>query len=576
MNARPLVGVHEDGVVTSVTVSLPAIFRAPIRPDVVNFVHDQMAKNRRQPYAVSKEAGHQTSAESWGTGRAVARIPRVRGGGTHRSGQGAFGNMCRGGRMFAPTRVWRRWHRRINVTQKRYAMVSAIAATGSPALVMSKGHMISEIPEVPLVVGDKVQELTKTKNAMIFLRKCRAWTDILKVYKSKRFRAGIGKMRNRRRVQRKGPLIVYDKDQGLVKAFRNIPGVDTLPVEHLNVLKLAPGGHVGRFVIWTESAFRKLDQIYGTWRKPSTLKKKYNLPWPKMSNTDLTRILHCEEIQNVIKAPNRLVIRKKRKLNPLKNEKIMGKLNPYALVQKKAARNNQKLSIVRKQLAYKQKKGLVPKVEIKKSDKTKKIRKKPTSRKPSKHLKPVKTPKELLAAKKAKAEKAVLKEGEKPKKSFRKYAVQKQAKLDQIAKESRKASAVANKKRILNKNKRVLKKAAAEKAEAKTAEKAAEVSKKKYRQESTARSLAKSKMISMAKKAKKEGIKGKALKRVMKIKAKAPKADKEAKAKAPAKAVKKTKPQAKPKAKAQAKPKAKTAATKAKTAAPKAKTAAKK
>ena len=84
-------------------------------------------------------AGHQTSAESWGTGRAVARIPRVRGGGTHRSGQGAFGNMCRGGRMFAPTKTWRRWHRRINVNQKRYAMCSAIAATGIPALVMSKG-----------------------------------------------------------------------------------------------------------------------------------------------------------------------------------------------------------------------------------------------------------------------------------------------------------------------------------------------------------------------------------------------------------------------------------------------------
>lgn len=84
-------------------------------------------------------SGHQTSAESWGTGRAVARIPRVRGGGTHRSGQGAFGNMCRGGRMFAPTKTWRRWHRRINVQQKRYAMCSAIAATGIPALVMSKG-----------------------------------------------------------------------------------------------------------------------------------------------------------------------------------------------------------------------------------------------------------------------------------------------------------------------------------------------------------------------------------------------------------------------------------------------------
>ena len=36
---------------------------------------------------MSAKAGHQTSAESWGTGRAVARIPRVGGGGTHRSGQ---------------------------------------------------------------------------------------------------------------------------------------------------------------------------------------------------------------------------------------------------------------------------------------------------------------------------------------------------------------------------------------------------------------------------------------------------------------------------------------------------------
>lgn len=90
--------------------------------------------------------GHQTSAESWGTGRAVARIPRVRGGGTHRSGQGAFGNMCRGGRMFAPTKPWRRWHRRINVNQKRYALVSAIAASGVPALVQSKGmDIVSDI-----------------------------------------------------------------------------------------------------------------------------------------------------------------------------------------------------------------------------------------------------------------------------------------------------------------------------------------------------------------------------------------------------------------------------------------------
>lgn len=59
--ARPLVGVHVDGAVSGVSVCLPAVFRAPIRPDVVNFVHDQMAKNTRQPYAVNKDAGEYNS-----------------------------------------------------------------------------------------------------------------------------------------------------------------------------------------------------------------------------------------------------------------------------------------------------------------------------------------------------------------------------------------------------------------------------------------------------------------------------------------------------------------------------------
>ena len=89
----------------SATVALPEVFLSPIRPDIVNAVHTGLNKNDRQAYAVFNKAGHQTAAESWGTGRAVSRIPRVPGGGTHRAGQGAFGNMCRGGRMFAPTKV---------------------------------------------------------------------------------------------------------------------------------------------------------------------------------------------------------------------------------------------------------------------------------------------------------------------------------------------------------------------------------------------------------------------------------------------------------------------------------------
>jgi len=356
--ARPLIGVHTDGAPTGVNVALPAVFRAPIRPDVVNFVHDQIAKNTRQAYCVNKDAGHQTSAESWGTGRAVARIPRVRGGGTHRSGQGAFGNMCRGGRMFAPTKTWRNWHRKINVNQKRYAICSAIAATSSPAIVMSKGHMIQEIPEVPLVVSDKTQEMTKTKEAVLFLKKHRAWTDVLKVYKSKRFRAGKGKMRNRRRIQRTGPLVIYDKDQGLSRAFRNIPGVDTICVEKLNLLKLAPGGHVGRFCIWTESAFRKLNSLYGTGNKVSASKKNYNLPMAKMSNTDLARLIRSDEIQAVVRAPNKVVKRKTTKHNPLKNTRALLQLNPFAAVEKKNAVLNQERRIRIKAAALAKKTGV--------------------------------------------------------------------------------------------------------------------------------------------------------------------------------------------------------------------------
>merc|ERR1739848_330719 len=171
MAARPVVTVQSTSDEAGKQVQLPAVFLAPIRPDIVTFVHTSMNKNRRQAYAVNKDAGHQTSAESWGTGRAVARIPRVPGGGTHRAGQGAFGNMCRGGRMFNPTKTWRKWHRKFNVNQRRYAVCSALAASALPSLVMARGHRIENLEEVPMVVsGSSVEGIEKTKVAVKFLK----------------------------------------------------------------------------------------------------------------------------------------------------------------------------------------------------------------------------------------------------------------------------------------------------------------------------------------------------------------------------------------------------------------------
>uniref|UniRef100_A0A8C9JCL5 Large ribosomal subunit protein uL4 n=1 Tax=Panthera tigris altaica TaxID=74533 RepID=A0A8C9JCL5_PANTA len=270
--AHPLISVYsKKGESSGKNVTLPAVFKAPIQPDIMNF-----------PYAVSELAGHQTSAESWGTGRAMARIPRVRGGGTHHSGQGAFGNMCQGGRMFTPTKTWSHWHHRVNTTQKQYAICSALAASALPALVMSKGHRIEKVPELSLVVEDKVEGYKKTKEPF----------------------SGKGKMRNRCCIQRRGPCLIYNEDNGIIKAFRNIPRITF--------------------------SFRKLDGFYGTWHKAAFLKSNYNLPMRKMLNTDLSRILKSPEIQRALQAPHKKIHRRIFKKNPLKNLRIMLKVNPYA------------------------------------------------------------------------------------------------------------------------------------------------------------------------------------------------------------------------------------------------------
>ncbi|KOB59150.1 60S ribosomal protein L4 [Plasmodium falciparum HB3] len=191
----------------------------------------------------------------------VARIPRVPGGGTHRAGQGAFGNMCRGGGMFNPTKIWRRWGRKVNLKEKRYAVCSSIAASGVTSLVLARGHRISHLKEVPLVVSNDIESLSKTKEAVNFLVSLGLKDEVNRLVKSKKIRAGKGKMRNRKYKIRNGPLIIYENDNGVKKAFRNIPGVDLCKVTKLNLLKLAPGGSIGRLCIWSESAFKKLDSI---------------------------------------------------------------------------------------------------------------------------------------------------------------------------------------------------------------------------------------------------------------------------------------------------------------------------
>jgi large subunit ribosomal protein L4e len=238
--------------------------------------------------------------------------------------------MCRGGRMFAPTKTWRRWHVKVSVGQRRYALASALAASAVPALVMARGHRVSEVAEVPLVIDNKViDSIDKTKAAVALLKSLKAFADVDKVAGSHKIRRGKGKLRGRRYVQRRGPLIVYNEKAPLAKAFRNLPGVELVSVTRLNLLQLAPGGHLGRFVIWTRDAFERLDSIYGTYKKPSAEKHEYKLPRAAMTNADLARIINSDEVQSALR-PKKANAGHIRKRNPLKNLGFLLRLNPYA------------------------------------------------------------------------------------------------------------------------------------------------------------------------------------------------------------------------------------------------------
>jgi len=200
-------------------------------------------------------------------------------------------------------------------------------------LVLARGHRIEQVPEIPLVVSNEtIVDIEKTSIAEKLLKTLNAFADVEKVKNSKKIRAGKGKARNRRRILRRGPLILYDQKSPLLRAFRNLPGIEICSVNRLNLLQLAPGGHLGRFIIWTRGAYERLDALYGTYTRPSREKIGYNLPRPVMANSDLQRLLKSDEILSAIRLPKyqrKYAVHRK---NPLKNLGFMIKLNPYAKV----------------------------------------------------------------------------------------------------------------------------------------------------------------------------------------------------------------------------------------------------
>ncbi len=247
-----------EGTATGKT-ELPAVFETPLRPDVIKRAVIAIQSHRIQPQGRDPMAGKHTSAESRGTGMAIARVPREKGGG----GKAKFAPGTVKGRQAHPPKAQTRIVKNIPKKEKRLALLSAIAATASKETVAARGHEIEQIPQIPLIVENSFEELTKTKDVETALTNLGLIADINRVRDSRKIRAGKGKHRGRKMKQAIGPLIVVAENKALINAASNIPGVDVTTVNNLNPEILAPGTHPGRLTLWTNNAITQLEKLYG-------------------------------------------------------------------------------------------------------------------------------------------------------------------------------------------------------------------------------------------------------------------------------------------------------------------------
>jgi large subunit ribosomal protein L4e len=232
-------------------IELPPVFEEEYRPDIIKRAVLAIQSHRWQPYGTNPLAGVDYAWENWGPGYGYARVPRWKLG-----SRAVVVPQAVGGRRAHPPKVEKKWAEKINKKEKRKALRSAIAATANPELVRARNHIFEG--ELPKIVVDELESIKKTKEVIEVFKAIGVYADVERAKERKRQRAGKGKMRGRRYVAKKSVLLVVSKDDGVMKAAKNLPGVDVVLVKDLNVELLAPGCKAGRLTVWTKSAIESL------------------------------------------------------------------------------------------------------------------------------------------------------------------------------------------------------------------------------------------------------------------------------------------------------------------------------
>lgn len=240
-----------DGKVKS-SVDLPDIFQTAYRPDIIRKSFNVLHSNKRQPYGADPYAGTKHATASVGKGRGMSRVPRL-----SQGRQAALAPCVVGGRRAHPPKAERNWKEKINKKERDLARNSALAATANKELVVDRGHNFDEKVTVPVVIDDKFESIKKTKDIIETFEKIGIYDDILRSANGKHIRAGRGKARGRKYRIPKSVLVVSTK-KDIEKSSRNLPGVDIVQPNTLNIEHLAPGGDAGRLTVFTQSALKEI------------------------------------------------------------------------------------------------------------------------------------------------------------------------------------------------------------------------------------------------------------------------------------------------------------------------------
>lgn len=239
---------------------LPEVFSTPIREDLIRRAVVAQQSRHYQSYSPNKRSGKRTSAESWGPGYGVSRVPRVKGSRYAAANRGAFAPGTVGGRRAHPPKPEKKFAKKINRKEKRFATASAIAATADKEVVKERGHRFNA-EELPIVVDNGIEKMGKTREVKSLLESLGLGEELERTGRRK-IRAGKGKMRGRKYKAKRALLMVVGRDKGISRAAKNLPGVDVALARELDAEKLAPGTHPGRLSLYTFSALKELERRF--------------------------------------------------------------------------------------------------------------------------------------------------------------------------------------------------------------------------------------------------------------------------------------------------------------------------